>query len=69
MPLILIHVGVHLYLAGRSNEGRSERQAYRDGFRDGVRQSREDAYEPRRLTLDDDGELVDWQSERKQKHS
>ena len=72
LPLLLIHLGVHLYLAGRSDAGKGAREAYREGFRDGAHYS-EEAYTPRRLTLDealdevleDDGELVEWERKRK----
>jgi hypothetical protein len=71
-PFLLVHLGVHLYFAGRSNEGTNERQAYRDGFRDGAHYA-EETYNPRRLTLDEaleetleeDGELVEWEGKRK----
>lgn len=70
MPVLLFHVGAHLFLAGRSDAGKGEREAYREGFRDGARYSADDGYDarPRRhLEIDDDGELVEWQSESKRK--
>lgn len=70
-PALLVHIGAHLYLAGRSDVGSGEREAYREGFRDGARYSAaDDAYEarPRRhLEIDQDGELVEWQLEGKRK--
>lgn len=72
IPVLLVHIGAHLYLAGRSDVGSGEREAYREGFRDGARYSTaDDAYEarPRRhLEIDDeDGELVEFPLEGKQK--
>lgn len=69
IPFLLIHVGAHLYFAGRSDGGATERQVYREGFRDGARHSSEDGYDTRRLMLDEDGELVELPLENKQKRS
>ena len=74
IPVLLFHVGAHLYLAGRSDVGSGERAAYREGFRDGVRYSADDGYYDgydarprRRLEIDEDGELVEFPLEGKQK--
>jgi hypothetical protein len=69
-PVLFFHVGAHLYLAGRSDAGAGERQAYREGFHDGARYSADDVYDARprrRLEIDEDGELVDFPLEGKQK--
>lgn len=57
--ILLLHVGATYFQIGRGDISRIERDAYRDGFADAVRQlgSRADMVE--RLTLDDEGELVE----------
>jgi hypothetical protein len=67
LPVFLIHIGTHLYFAGRSDGGGVERQAYREGFRDGTRYSTDDTYDARHLTIDDDDEIVEMRLEEKQK--
>lgn len=61
----MLHIGAHYFHAGRGDISRIEREAYRDGFADAVRQldRRPDALE--RLTLNDEGELVEFQEKRK----
>jgi hypothetical protein len=67
IPILLIHACAHFYFAGQSEMDMVEREAYREGLRDRSRPTAEDAYAADDLTVDDDGELVDWMPESKRK--
>jgi succinate dehydrogenase hydrophobic anchor subunit len=64
-PLLLIHVGLHFYHAGRGIISHLERQAYRDGVADALRQLGERSEFTERLALDDEGEFVQIEGKRK----
>jgi hypothetical protein len=57
--ILLLHVGVTYYHAGRGDISRLEREAYRDGFADAVRQLNQRSDSVERLMLNDEGELVE----------
>ena len=58
-PLLLLHVGATYYQRGRGDISQVERDAYRDGYADAMRQLSGRGEPNERLTLDDEGELVD----------
>jgi hypothetical protein len=67
-PLLLLHTASHFRSIGRAQAASNEREVYREGFRDGARYSADDVYDarPRRhLELDEDGELVEWETKQK----
>lgn len=66
-PLLLLHVGIHYYLAGRRST--DEREIYREGFADAMRQFADRSYDAQRLSLDDEGELVEFDEKRKRRES
>jgi hypothetical protein len=57
--LLLLHVGATYYQRGRGSISQIERDAYRDGFADAMRQLGSQADAVERLSLDDEGELVE----------
>jgi hypothetical protein len=65
-PLLLLHVGATYYYSGRGNISRVERDAYREGYADAMRQFSDRSYDASRLTLDDEGELVEVKRKRDQ---
>ena len=69
VPFLLIHACLHFYFAGQSEMDMVEREAYREGLRDGTHPAARETYDVSDLTVDDDGELVDWMPESKRKHS
>jgi hypothetical protein len=64
MPLFILHVAIHTYLSGRRSS--DERAIYREGFMDAMSQMADRSYETARLTLDDEGELVEVKRKRDQ---
>ena len=69
IPILLIHACLHFYFAGQSEMDMIEREAYREGLRDGSHPAVRETYDESDLTVNDDGELVDWMPESKQKRS
>jgi hypothetical protein len=61
-PFLLLHVAIHTYLSGRRNV--DERAIYREGFTDAMSQLADRSYDAGRLTLDDEGELVEVKRKR-----
>jgi hypothetical protein len=68
--LFVVHASVYYSSKARSDSAGRERQAYRDGYNDAMRElmiaDHTDA--PRRLTMDEDGELVEMPLESKRKN-
>ncbi len=58
LPALAVHVSLYANVARRESPD-SERQAYREGFADAMERLADRSYDVSRLTLDDEGELVE----------
>ena len=64
-PALLIHVGATYYYIGRSDIEQQVRDAYQEGFIDAAHQLADRSYDAPRLSLSDDGELIEVPEKRK----
>jgi hypothetical protein len=63
-PFFILHIAIHAYLSGRRSS--NERAIYREGFIDAMSQMADRSFDASRLTLDDEGELVEVKRKRDQ---
>ncbi len=61
IPFLIIHIIASYHYTQKPENTDLERQAYREGFADGMRERANigDSYNSRRLSIDDEGELIE----------